>query len=454
MQILTAEEIIAATNGNLISGDIKTIISGITIDSRNAGDGMLFVPLKGENSDGHDYIEGAIKNGAAAVITHRDLNLSTDKCIIRVPDTRRALGDIARLYKSKYNLPTAAVTGSVGKTTTKDMIHSALSSKKRTLKTQKNFNNDIGVPLTVFGIEKEHELAVIEMGMNHFGEIEYLSSIVKPDVAVITNIGMSHIENLGDRNGILKAKMEITADFTDKNTLIINGDDEYLKTVRNNKPYRVVTYGMSSKNDVYAKDIKSRGIYGVDFTAVADGREYEVKVNIPGTHNVYNALAAICVCREFGIDITSAISGIENTSLTENRLEIEDIGEITVIKDYYNASFDSIKSALEILSTETERRKAAILGDIFELGDYAENTHRKLGKNAAESGAELLITAGKNAAYIAEEAEKLGIKDVLSFETTEEAAEAARKNIKAGDVVLIKASHGMHFEKIYEALKN
>lgn len=450
---MTAGDIVAATAGTMLSGSAETVICEIGTDSRAVNKGMLFIPLAGERFDGHDYIESALNKGAAAVLTHKDLDFKTDKCVIRVGDTLTALGDIARFYKNKYSVPTVAVTGSVGKTTTKDMIYAALASQKKTLKTMENYNNNIGLPKTLFNLNDEHELAVVEMGMNHFGEIDYLASIANPDIAVITNIGMSHIENLGSREGIFKAKTEITRGFTEKNTLIVNGDDDYLKTLKSGAPYKVVTYGISGC-DVYAKNITDNGLKGIEFTAVADGAEYAVKVNVPGEHNVYNALAAICVSRELGLDIPKAIAGIENMTLTANRLEIEDINGVTVIKDYYNASPSSVRAALKILSTEKRRRKAAVLGDILEMGEYAKDAHYALGADVMNSGADFLITAGENAKYIADGARDGGMKNVKSFDTTDAAAEAVKREIKDGDVVLIKASHGMKFEKIYNAIRS
>lgn len=453
MQKLTVSEIVKATAGILISGVGDAEITGVKIDSRIAEKGDLFVPLIGENGDGHDYIEKAIANGASAVIAHKDIQLCADTAVVKVNDTLKALGDIARFYKEKYDLPTVSVTGSVGKTTTKDLIQSAMQKVKNTVKTRDNYNNNIGVPLTVFTIEEEHEAAVIELGMNHFGEIDYLVSIANPDIAVITNIGMSHIENLGSRDGIFKAKMEITNRFDGHNVLILNGDDKYLNTVSKNKSYKVIKYGIVNPEcDVCAKDIQSNGLYGTKFIAVADGKEYTVNVPIPGEHNVYNALAAICVCKELGIDIKCAIEGIANPDLTANRLEIEEVNNKTLIKDYYNASPDSIRAALKILSYAKDGRKVAILGDVLEMGDYARDEHYKLGTAVAENNIDLLITAGDNAKYIADGAKDKGFLNAVSFKTTDEAAEYVKDNLSDNDAVLIKASHGMNFGKIYDAI--
>lgn len=453
MQKLTVRDIIKATDGRLVCGNPDAVIENISTDSRKMGGGGLFVPLEAER-DGHNYITSAFENGADAVIAHKDIAPADGKAVVRVKDTLKALGDIARYYLEKYRVPVISVTGSVGKTTTKDLMRAAIGARYNTLKTSDNFNNDIGVPLTVFSLEKEHERAVIEMGMNHFGEISYLAGIVKPDAAVITNIGMSHIENLGSREGIFKAKMEIAKNFTEKNTLIVNGDDDYLSTVKKNAPYNVVYYGIKNpENDVYAKDIVNNGLHGMEFTACVDGKEVRVTVAQPGPHNVYNALAAICAGRYFGVSLEDAAKGIAECEYTENRLAVEEIGGMQVIKDFYNASPASMKAALEVLSYAEGRKKTAVLGDMLEMGEYAKDAHYEIGKAAVKYGVDLLITAGENGKCIARGAADAGMKNVVSFEDTASAAEYVKNAVKSGDAVLIKASHGMHFEKIYNIIK-
>lgn len=452
MQKLTVDDILKATGGTLLCGSEKTEFSEITTDSRKAAEGVLFIPLVGDKFDGHEFIPAAFDMGAAVVLTHRDIEPMIGKTIIKVKDTFTALADIARYYKEKYNVPTVAVTGSVGKTTTKDMLHAVLSTKYNTLKTEGNFNNEIGLPLTVFRLEKEHECAVLEMGMSHFGEIEKLASIGKPDAAVITNIGMSHIENLGSQEGIFKAKMEITKLFDEHNLLIVNGDDEFLSQTKGKGKYKVVYYGITNpENDVYAKDIVNMGVNGTTFTAVADGKEYRVEVRTAGEHNVYNALAAVCVGREFGVPMENIIEGIKKFKLTAMRMSVEEVNGMTLINDCYNASPDSIRAALKVLGSIEGKRRIAILGDVLEMGDFAPDAHYALGRNVFEN-AQVLITAGENAEYIAKGAKAEGMENVYSFPKTLEACNFARDFAKNGDAVLIKASRGMHFEEIYNAL--
>lgn len=454
MQELTIAEILTATDGTLLSGSADEVITDVTTNSRVAAQGALFIPIIGDKFDGHEFITAAFDMGATAALTQKETDLLIDKTIIKVSDTRKALGDIAAYYKQKYNVPTVAVTGSVGKTTTKDMIASVVSQKYRTLKTQKNFNNDIGVPDTVFNLQKEHEAAVIEMGMNHFKEIEYLANIGRPDIAVITNIGESHIANLGSQEGIFKAKMEITTFFDNHNTLIVNGDDKFLKTAKGAGTYKVVCYGVDNpENDVRAVNVTSNGARGVRFTAVTPDGEYDVQVNAAGEHNVYNALAAICVGREMNIAMPDIIKGIANAEITAERLDIEEFNGITIINDCYNASPDSVRAAVKVLQKETAKRKIAVLGDILEMGDYARDAHYELGKVIANSGIDCLITAGENMKHLAEGARSAGMTDVTVFDKTLEVCEHIKNTLRAGDAVLIKASHGMNFSEVYKAIK-
>lgn len=455
MQTITIEEILEACGGTLLCGENGGDITGITTNSRETGEGMLFIPLVGEKFDGHEFIRAAFDLGAAASLTQKDTEPMIGKTIIRVNDTLKALGDIARYYKEKHNVPTVAVTGSVGKTTTKDMLASVLSQKYNTLKTQGNFNNNIGLPLTVFNLEKEHEAAVLEMGMNHFGEIEYLASIGRPDAAVITNIGQSHIENLGSREGIFKAKMEMTKLFSQKNTLIVNGDDDFLSRTKGMGKYKVIYYGIKNpENDVYAKDIENNGLDGIKFTAVCGGEEYKAEVTVPGEHNVYNALAAICVGREFGVPMDRVIEGIRNFKLTKMRMAVEDYEGIKIINDCYNASPDSIKAALGVLGGIKDMRKVAILGDVLEMGDFAKDAHYALGKAVCDNKVDLLVTAGENMKYLAKGAADNGMKNIVSFDKTLEVCNYVKEHIKKGDAVLIKASRGMRFEEVYNVLTN
>ncbi len=450
MQTLRISDILRATGGTLIFGNDDCEIHSITTDSRKADSGVLFVPLKGERSDGHEFIASDHEKATAA-ISERAVR-DCGKPVKKEADKRRALGDIARYYKMKYPVASASITGSVGKTTTKDLVYAVVAEKFRTHKTPNNFNNDIGVPLTVFGIEKEHEAAIIEMGMNHFGEISYLADIARPDCAVITNIRMSHIENLGSQEGIFRAKMEIAELFTEKNTLFVNGDDKYLKTIVD-KPYKVVRFGMSEENDIYAKDIKNNGLMGMDFTAVYPEGEFGCTISQPGEHNIYNALAAVAVGLYMGISEAEIANGLKNCVYTASRLEIAEYNGIEVINDCYNSSPDSVRAALKVLNYTIKQRKVAVLGDILEMGEYAKDAHFDLGKTVCEMGVDLLITAGENAKHIADGAKKSGMENVISFASTDELVKNIKTIVKSGDCVLVKASHGMEFYKATDKIK-
>ncbi len=451
MQPLTIYEIIKATGGKPLQEIKEDIpITDITTDSRKAADGCLFIPLIGENMDGHNFIGSAISRGATACLTQNDAE-NTDAPMIKVSDTRKALGDIARFYKEKYYVPSVGITGSVGKTTTKDLVYSVLARHYNAHKTQRNFNNDIGVPQTIFGIEREHNMAVIEMGMNHFGEIEYLAGIAKPDIAIITNVGMSHIENLGSREGILKAKLEITKNFTEKNTLYINGDNDLLKTVKDT-PYNVKTFGTGSSNDVYAKDIVTHGLDGVGFTVVYDKGEFRAEVLAPGAHNVYNALAAVCAGLHFGVSKEECIEGLKSCKYTDGRLEIIRHNGMEIISDCYNSSPDSIRAAVKVQKFTDAPKRVAVLGDVLEMGDYAPKAHYDVGADIAKEGLDLLITAGANARHIAKGAADAGMRNIKSYDTTEQAAQYLPTLVGEGDSILIKASHGMKFDKLVDEL--
>lgn len=450
MQRLNVGDIITATGGRLICGDEKFEISEIITDSGKAGANMLFVPIAGANRDGHDYIASAFLGGADVCITHKDIPAVSGKSIVRVEDTRRAFGDIARYYMQKYRLPTVAITGSVGKTTTKDMVSAVLAMKYNTLKTQGNFNNDLGLPMTVFRLEQKHEMAVLEMGMSHMGEINYLASIAKPDVAIITNIGMSHIENLGSRENIFRSKMQICDFFGKDNLLIVNGDDEFLKNASGD--FKIITCGIENKDcDLVAENIESLGIEGTRFTVAADGARYEISVKIPGVHNVYNALFAIAAGRHFGISVPDIADGIREFMLTGMRMEVKKHSGIVIIDDCYNASPDSIRAAVKVLSEIKAKRKIAVLGDVLEMGGFAEKALYGVGTGMEDI--DMLVTVGDNSRYIAKGAEFAGIENIRHFDTVDAAVAFLTDFVEEGDNILVKASRGMHFERIVEALK-
>ena len=444
MQRISVKDVVEATRGELICGDLNKIISNVSTDSRTLDGDTLFVPIVGERFDGHDFT-----GSSQLYITARDEKPQDNKCIIKVNDTLLAFGKIAGFYKQKYNRPTISVVGSVGKTTTRDMTHSVMSAKYNTLKTCKNFNNNIGVPIMIFKLENEHEAAVLELGMSGFGEIEYLADIVRPDTVIMTNIGMSHIENLGSQEGIFKAKTEFLKFFTKDNTVIANGDDDFLKNVDKLGDFKTIYYGINNPAcEVKALNIKDKGLDGCEFDISYNGEEYHVRLFIPGSHNIYNALAAFTAGVIHGVDPQLAAEALGGVSFTEMRMDISTVSGLKIINDCYNAAPSSVKAALDVLS-KAEGRKVAVLGDILEMGSYAKDAHIELGRVAATK-TDVLVCVGENGAYIGQGA--LGMDKLYTFDTTDKAAKTINSIIEHGDTILLKASRGMHFEKIFNAI--
>ena len=450
---LTLREIAKATNGKIISGDSELEINSVSIDSREVGLNTLFIPLKGEKADGHDYIENAFSKDAVAVISEKEVKADKNKGVILVENTSLALGGISKYYKSLFNIKTVAVTGSVGKTTTKDMLSSVMGMQYYTLKTEGNYNNEIGLPLTALRLNENHEAAVFEMGMSAFGEIEYLADIVRPEVGIITNIGMSHIENLGSQEGIYKAKTEICKFFNKDSVLIVNGDDKFLRKTKEFEGFRVITCGIENKDcDYLAYDIENLGLDGTRFKTKLYGGEHTIHIKVPGVHNIYNALISAACGVHYKIGPRQIIEGIENFSLTKMRMSVEKAGSVTIINDCYNSSPDSVNAALKVLATQNTR-KVAVLGDILEMGDFAKDAHTKIGEEVTNMGIDLLVTVGDNAKFIASGAKAMGAENIIAFSKTEDAKEKISGFIKENDSVLIKASRGMHFEVLTEKIK-
>lgn len=454
MEKLTVYELAESSCGKITKGCPDDEINGIVIDSRQAKEGLMFTAIDGENNDGHKYIESAADSGCRCFMVDKGRTPDIEGInVIEVEETSKALGKIAASYRKKFDIPFVGITGSVGKTTTRDMVYAVLSAKMKTLKNEKNFNNHFGVPLTLFNLEKCHECAVIEMGMSGFGEIEYLADIVKPDIAVISNIGLSHVENLGSQEGIFKAKMEITTGFGEGNTLIVNGDDKFLGKLKDEEhEYGLVTFGFGNDNDIYCIDYIINDD-SIEFVCNVYGNEEKIYIPTVGKHNILNAMAAIAAGYKLGLDMDTIRKGLENFSATAMRLDIEKYGEFTVINDAYNASPDSMKAALDILGRYRKRR-IAVLGDMLEMGEHAEYGHRTVGASCP-GNADILITAGKDSKFINEEAEKNGFSKSNShhFESKKDAEEFLDDILEDGDVVLCKASRGMKFEDFVAVAK-
>ena len=405
--------------------------------------------------------EKAFENGASTCILQgieiddNCIEKYKNKNIIIVKDTIKALGLLAKYKREMFNIPVVGVTGSVGKTSTKDIIASVISKKYNTLKTEGNFNSDIGLPLTILRLKEEHEAAVIEMGMNHKGEIDYLSNIAEPTVSVITNVGTSHIGNLGSRENILKAKLEILNGMKENGVLVYNNDNDMLN---NNKAlfkkYKSIGFGIDNHSDVMALNINI-GTNSSSFDVSFNNNKYNINVPVSGKHFVYNALCAICVGREVGIDINDIITGINEFSLTKNRMEVDNFKDnITIINDAYNASYDSMKAALEFLGSFKDKYKIAVLGDMLELGEFSNELHLKVGKSVYENNIDLLVTVGDYSKKIAEGARILGMpeENVKSVDNNSDAIKFLEKVIIGDSAILLKASNSMKFSEIYNEI--
>ncbi|PLX34633.1 MAG: UDP-N-acetylmuramoyl-tripeptide--D-alanyl-D-alanine ligase [Clostridiales bacterium] len=431
-------------------------IKRIVIDSRKVEPGDAFIALKGPNYDGHDFIGAAVKKGAAVVVSEK--HFEADATMIIVGDSHEAMRKIAKAFLDQVKPLVVGVTGSAGKTTTKEMIYCALNEKYNVHKNHGNLNNDIGLPLTLFELEKEHEIVVLEMGMNSKGEIRLLASIAQPDIAVITNIGESHIGRLGSKENIFSAKMEICETMDETGVLIVNGDDCFLKSLKiKDTAYSKIFAGAckADGNDVCAKDIVLWG-KGSRFTIVHEGCEYKCSLNVQGGHNVINALLAFAAALKAGVNPEAAVRGIEKYHGDDVRGAIIEIGEMTLVNDTYNANPSSMSAAIETLSMMAGR-KIAVLGDMLELGVYSKEMHMEIGKKAAESGIDILMVTGSYAEEYKRGAEMNGIGriDVQVFESNDRLAKALTELMSAGDSILFKGSHSTKMDEVYkEILKN
>ena len=443
----TAREICAAVGGTLLQ-DSGAPVTGVTTDSRAVQPGQLFIPLVGERFDGHAYISKALEGGAAGCLTAAaPETLLPGKLYIQVADTRLALKALASWYRDKFDLPVVQVTGSAGKTTTKEMIASVLSQRYNTLRTEGNFNNDIGAPLTLLRLMPEHQAAVIETGMNHFGEIRYLGEMVRPDIAVITNVGDAHIENLGNtRQGILRAKCEIFENLTPEGVAVLNGDDELLNTVT--LPRTILRCGVSDGCGVRVTDIDDRGLEGVACTVTIEGEHYRLTTSAPGRYMIYPMAMAAAIGRRLGLTGEEIAAGVAAYTTVGSRMHLIRLpGERLVIDDCYNANPQSMAEGLRMLAASPAQHRVAVLGDMGELGQLTAQAHRDMGA--------LTRRLGLTAVAVGEKMHALTETDPQAqwFATVEEAMPAIRQLFTPGTAVLVKASHAMHFESIVKELE-
>lgn len=459
MKRISISGILKAVNGTLIGAPYQTgiFVRRVVTDSRTVEAGDLYIPIVGERFDGHDFCHDAFKKGAVLSFTAKNIEPAANETYILVKDTRIALGALAAWYRSLFDIPVIGITGSVGKTSTKEMLAAILSTRYQVHKTSGNYNNDIGLPLTLLELESEHDAAVIELGMNHFGEIDYLADILKPTMGIIVNIGVSHIEYLGSRDGILKAKTEMLPHIQKGGLIILNGDDDRLKSVSEVHGLRKRYYGNGDDADCVRINHRITDNGGQTMTASSSKGIYHITVAYPGEHILHNALGCIIAAENLGLSIREIEKGISSYKPAGMRLNAYHLKKgITVLDDAYNASVDSMISALKTVEAMKGRYKktAAVLGSMFEMGDYAEEGHRQVGRFISETAVDLLLTVGDEAAWISDEAVKAGFnsRHVKHFPKQEMLLDAIEAMMEPETLVLLKASRGMHLEKTRDFL--
>lgn len=458
---MTLKNIADACNGTYIGAeDMKEkLICGVVIDSRLVENDYLFIPIKGERADGHDFIPQVFEKGASCVLSEKELEQPAGP-YIRVESSEMALKQIAAYYRQNLSIPVVGISGSVGKTSTKEMIASVVAQKYLVHKTAGNFNNEIGLPLTVFGIRAEHEAAILEMGISDFNEMHRLAAIANPDIGVITNIGLCHLENLGDRDGVLQAKTEMFDHIKDGGVVILNGDDDKLSTKTTVGERDTIFYGMGQepKDDfcvsksIYATDVVNLGFEGMEAVIHTPQGEFQAYISIPGEHNIYNALAATAVGLELGLTLEEIQKGIEEAKTIAGRTNLIKSGGMSIIDDCYNANPVSMEAALDVLS-HARGRTIAVLGDMGELGENEKELHFGVGKCVAEKRIHTLFCAGTLAAEYQAGVESVESDcNVFYFEKREDMIEKLTSYVQEGDSILIKASHFMDFPKVVQTL--
>ncbi len=453
MQPMTIQEIISAVHGVWWNPrEEKAAVTAVCTDSRNIIPGCLFLPWVGEKFDGHNFIDAALDAGAAGCLCAKlPQDIRADKFYIKVDDTRLALRDLASAYRDRFPIPFVQITGSVGKTTTKEMVAAVLGAKYKVLKTPENFNNDIGTPLTLFGLSPEHEVAVIETGMNHFGEIEYLGELVRPDIAVISNIGDAHIEYLGSREGILQAKCEIFKHLKEGGMAVLNGDDALLDTVE--IPFETVRCGWAEHCQAKVTEIADHGVDGITCTVETKMDRYALSIPAPGEHMVYPAAIAVVIGEALGLEHDEIVRGVAAYEPSGSRMRVVRLPEKRIIlDDCYNANPQSVTAALEVLAKTECDRKVAVLGDMGELGALTEQAHYNIGALAAMLGIDCVVAIGSKATKIADGA-AMSSGEVLHFMTGVEAVETLKEQLQPGTAMLVKASHAMHFGELVKQLQ-
>ena len=452
METITLGQLLEAVDGRLLGGlaELSTPILRVDTDSRAIHPGALFIPLAGERFDGHAYINSALEGGAAGCLTAREReSYREDKFYVKVASTQKALRDLAAWYKNRFAIPFVAVTGSVGKTTAKDMIAAVLGVKYSVLKTEGNFNNKIGLPLTLLRLEAGHQIGVVEMGMDRPGEIDYLAGIVRPDVGVITNIGDAHIERLGSRENIFKAKCELLPHIREEGLVILNGDDPLLSTLRGKTPAPALFCGRGEGLDYRAQVLGGDGVSFIRCRLTTPAMDREVDIPALGEHMIYPALIAAAVGERFGLTPDEIAQGLTRFVPTRMRMNILRRGEgITILDDTYNANPQSMRAAVSVLADTPGRWKAAVLGDMLELGPFSPALHAEVGECLGKAGIDCLVAVGEQAAHIARGAREAGVPTVYHCAGKGAAQEVLPHLIQPGATILVKGSRGMKMEEL------
>ena len=452
MDKISLAEVLQVTNAETDSA-AEIFFEGVTTDSRKITGGTLFVALKGENFNGEDFAQDALKKGAAAVLVSKNFNKNIDGIIIKVDDTLTAYRQIAGAWRNRFDIPIVAVTGSNGKTTTKDLVAAALNSLGNVQKTSGNFNNEVGVPMTLLELNDKHKAAVVEIGMRGLGQIETLAQVVKPTIGIVTNVSEAHIELLGSIENIARAKGELVEAIQAGGTIILNADNIHTVGMKNlvRDGVKILTYGLENEADFVAKNILI-GSVSTEFTLSFRGKEYDFEIPMLGRHNVSNALAAIAAGYAVGLSVPEVQRGFSTLTTTKMRFEVIRRDGLTIINDAYNASPASMRVAIKTTAEIYNGKLIAVLGDMLELGDISERVHKEIGAFLAENKFDTLITLGELGRFIAEGAREAGLKNIYSFDTHEDAAKKILELVRDGDTILFKASHVMHMEKIIELI--
>lgn len=457
MEALAISDIVAWSGGRLVQGGDRAHVTSFSTDTRTLLSGACFLALKGPHFDGHDFIDAAVAKGAAAVVAKADrpLSLSPGVAWIAVDDTLRALGRIARGYRLQFSVPVIGVTGSNGKTTTKEMIARVLEAAGPVVATEANQNNEIGVPLTLFRIERKHRAAVVEMGMRAAGEIAELAKIARPTIGVVTNVGPTHIEYLGSLEGVAKAKGELIEALPQDGWAVLNADDPQVRAMAGRTRARVITFGLSHEATVRAERVEYRGLEGSRFILSRPGERAPIIIKLPGRHQVMNALAAAAVAHVLGLDAKAVQEGLIDVR-PQMRMNLKRLGlGVILIDDAYNASPLSVRSALLSLGDVQGKRRVAVLGGMLELGALARKAHEEVGRLAASTGVQRLIAVGDEARWIVDGALAEGFdpEQVTHFSDAQAAAGAVERWAAPHDAILVKGSRGFRLEQVSAAIE-